>query len=116
MGYAVRGGERSHIRVWAPCPPSKRKLQAWRDAGADPSERPRTYFRLEAVFAQTQVEPLPAPAQPVPLDPPFAEVQGDTLAWARGPLENWPASSATGSYTGRSRPPTAARVTRRPSS
>ena len=87
MGYAVRRGERSHIRVWAPCPPSKRKLQAWRDAGANPSERPRTYFRLEAVSAQTQVEPLPSPAQPVPLDPPFAEVQGDTLGWARGPLE-----------------------------
>jgi antirestriction protein ArdC len=87
LGYCVRRGESSHIRVWAPCPPSKKKLQAWRNAGAVPDERPRTYFRLEAVFSATQVEPLPAPAQPVPLDPPIAEVQGDSLAWALQPLE-----------------------------
>lgn len=31
LGYCVRRGEKSHIRVWAPCPPSQRKLQAWRD-------------------------------------------------------------------------------------
>jgi hypothetical protein len=34
----------------APCPPSKAKLKAWRDAGADPAEKPRTFFRLSAVF------------------------------------------------------------------
>jgi N-terminal domain of anti-restriction factor ArdC len=87
MGYAVRRGERSHVRVWAPCPPSKKRMQAWRDAGADPRERPRTYFRLEAVFTQAQVEALPPPAQPAPLEPPIAEVQGDSLAWAREPLQ-----------------------------
>jgi antirestriction protein ArdC len=87
LGYAVRRGERSHVRVWAPCPPSKRKVQAWRDAGADPRERPRTYFRLEAVFTQAQIEPLPPPVQPAPLAPPIAEVQGDSLAWAKEPLE-----------------------------
>ena len=87
LGYCVRRGESSHIRVWAPCPPSKKKLQAWRDAGAVPADRPRTYFRLEAVFSATQVDPLPPPAEPAPLNPPIAEVQGDSLAWARQPLE-----------------------------
>jgi hypothetical protein len=33
-----------------PCPPSRAKLQAWRDAGADPAEKPPTFFRLTAVF------------------------------------------------------------------
>ena len=28
LGYSVRRGCTSHIRIWAPCPPSKRKLQA----------------------------------------------------------------------------------------
>lgn len=54
LGYCVRRGSTSHIRVWAPCPPSKEKLQAWRDAGAVPADRPRTYYRLEAVFSQAQ--------------------------------------------------------------
>lgn len=71
-----------------PCPPSKTKLAAWRDAGADPADKPRTYFRLEAVFTQAQVEALPPPAQPAPLAPPIAELQGDSLAWARQPLED----------------------------
>jgi antirestriction protein ArdC len=87
LGYCVRRGETSHIRVWAPCPPSKRKLQAWRDAGANPTDRPRTFFRLEAVFSQAQVEALAPPADPVPLDAPIAQVTGDSLAWARGPLQ-----------------------------
>lgn len=87
LDYSVRKGETSRIRVWAPCPPSKKRLQAWRQAGANPDDRPRTYFRLEAVFSQAQVEALPPPAQPAPLGPPIAEVQGDSLAWARGPLQ-----------------------------
>jgi len=87
LGYCVRRGSTSHIRIWAPCPPSRKKLQAWRDAGAAAAERPRTYFRLEAVFSQAQVEPLPPPAQPAPLEPPSAELQGDSLAWAQAPLE-----------------------------
>ena len=86
LGYCVRRGESSHIRVWAPCPPSKKKLQAWRAAGAIVKDRPRTYFRLEAVFSASQVEALPPPAEPAPLDPPLAEVQGDSLASASGPL------------------------------
>jgi len=87
LGYCVRKGETSHLRVWAPCPPSQKKLQAWRDAGAVPADKPRTYFRLEAVFTQAQVQPLPPPAEPVSLDPPFAELTGDSLAWALEPLE-----------------------------
>jgi len=70
-----------------PCPPSKKKLDAWRKAGANPADKPKTYFRLEPVFSAEQVEPLPPPAQPVPLDPPIAELQGDSLAWALAPLE-----------------------------
>jgi antirestriction protein ArdC len=88
LGYCVRRGETSHVRIWAPCPPSKKRLAAWRDAGADPAEKPRTYFRLEAVFTQAQVEALPPPAEPVPLDPPIAELEGDSLEWAREPLED----------------------------
>jgi hypothetical protein len=87
MGYCVQRGCTSHIRVWAPCPPSRKKLQAWRDAGAVPADKPRTYFRLEAVFSQAQVEPLPPPAQPAPLEPPSAELEGDSLTWAQEPLE-----------------------------
>ena len=70
-----------------PNPPSKKKLDAWRKAGANPADKPKTYFRLEPVFSAEQVEPLPPPAQPVPLDPPIAELQGDSLAWALAPLE-----------------------------
>ena len=87
LGYVVSKGSRSAIRIWAPCPPSKKKMQAWRDAGANPTERPKTYFRLEAVFSQNQVEPLPPPAVPAPLGPEIAEVTGDSLAWALAPLE-----------------------------
>jgi antirestriction protein ArdC len=87
LGYCVRRGTTSHIRVWAPCPPSRKKLQAWRDAGAVAADKPKTHYRLEAVFSQAQVEPLPPPAEPVALDSPVAELEGNTLAWARGPLE-----------------------------
>jgi antirestriction protein ArdC len=87
LGYCVRRGTTSHIRVWAPCPPSRKKLQAWRDAGAVPADKPKTHYRLEAVFSQAQVEPLPPPAEPVALDWPVVELEGDTLAWACNPLE-----------------------------
>lgn len=33
------------------------------------------------------MQPLPPPAEPVALDPPIAEVQSDSLAWALGALE-----------------------------
>lgn len=81
LGYAVRRGERA-IKIWVPVTPSKKKLEEWRAAGADPAQRPRTWFRLGPVFDRSQVEPLPPPAEPVPLDPPVATLEGDELAWA----------------------------------
>jgi hypothetical protein len=77
LGWCVTKGSTA-IRIWAPCPPSKRQLQAWRDAGADPDEKPRTGWRLASVFAQDQVAQLPPPAQPCPLEPPIAEIRGDS--------------------------------------
>src|SRR3954464_2257067 len=68
LGCCVRRGE-TGLRIFAPCPPSKAKLQAWRDAGADPAERPRTFFRLTAVFDRSQVQELPRPAGPPPVGP-----------------------------------------------
>ena len=77
LGWCVTKGSTA-IRIWAPCPPSKRQLKAWRDAGADPDEKPRTGWRLASVFAQDQVAELPPPARPVPLEPPIAEIRGDS--------------------------------------
>ncbi len=79
LGYCVRKGETS-IRIWAPCPPSKKQLDAWRESGSDPTARPRTFFKLTAVFAQDQVEELPPPAVPAPIDCPYRELDGDDLA------------------------------------
>lgn len=80
LGYCVRRGEKA-LRIFAPCPPSKAKLKAWRDAGADPADQPGTSFRLTAVFDRSQVDELPPPAEPAPLDPPAAaEIDGDELA------------------------------------
>lgn len=67
LGYCVRKGERA-IRIFAPVPPNAKALQAWREAGADPQQRPRTHFKLTAVFDRSQVDALPAPAVPVDLD------------------------------------------------
>ncbi len=85
LGYAVRRGERA-IKIWVPVTPSKKKLEDWRAAGANPAERPRTWFRLGPVFDRSQVDPLPPPAEPVPLDPPIAALEGDGLRWTWGPL------------------------------
>jgi antirestriction protein ArdC len=79
LGYSVKKGE-SAIRIWAPCPPSKKLLKAWREGGADPGERPRTFFKLTAVFADDQVQELPAPAEPVSLACPVRELDGEDLA------------------------------------
>jgi antirestriction protein ArdC len=85
LGYCVRKGETA-LRIWCPCPPSARQLRDWQDAGADPAERPRTHFRLGPVFDRAQVVELPAPAEPLPLDPPIREIDGDELSWALAPL------------------------------
>jgi hypothetical protein len=79
LGYCVTKGQHA-IRIWAPCPPSKSQLLAWRDAGADPDQRPRTGWRLASVFAQDQVAELPPPAKPVALSPPNAAIAGDSHA------------------------------------
>lgn len=85
LGYCVRRGEKA-LKIWVPMPPSRRKLDEWRAAGADPKEKPRTGFRLGPVFDRSQVEELPPPAAPVPLDPPMREITGDDLRWAWEPL------------------------------
>jgi antirestriction protein ArdC len=80
LGYCVRKGERA-IRIWVPIPPSKAKLEAWRERGADPADKPRTLFRLGPVFDRSQVEELPPPAIPVTIDCPIRDVEGDELDW-----------------------------------
>jgi N-terminal domain of anti-restriction factor ArdC len=49
LGYCVSRGETA-IRIWAPCPPSRKQLERWRQNGSDPHQRPRTFFKLTAVF------------------------------------------------------------------
>jgi len=82
LGYCVRKGEHG-IRIWAPCPPSKKQLAAASAAGED---SPRVFFRLTAVFAQDQIAPLPEPAVQVPISVPIVEVTGDDLAPMISPL------------------------------
>lgn len=88
LGYAVRKGEHG-IRIWAPCPPSKEKIRKWKEEGADPETRPRTFFRLVAVFDRSQVDPLPEfPGGPADLAPPaFEPTSGDSLAHLLDPLK-----------------------------
>jgi antirestriction protein ArdC len=86
LGYCVSKGEKA-IRIWAPCPPSVKKIQAWKDAGADPNERPRTYFKLTSVFADDQVQELPPPAVPQPISCPIRQLEGDDLAECLPALE-----------------------------
>lgn len=92
LGYAVRKGERG-LSIWAPCPPSKKKLREWREAGANPDEKPRTFFRMVKVFDRSQVEPLPEfPGGPLDLDPPVEPIAGDGLAPLFDPLARFAAS------------------------
>jgi N-terminal domain of anti-restriction factor ArdC len=49
LGYAVQRGEHA-IKIWAPCPPSRKQLERWQRAGAHLDQRPRTYFKLVPVF------------------------------------------------------------------
>jgi antirestriction protein ArdC len=85
LGYCVRKGETA-LRIWCPCPPTAKQLQQWHDAGGDPKQRPRTRFRLGPVFDRSQVTELPPSAEPLPLDPPIHEIEGDDLARALEPL------------------------------
>jgi antirestriction protein ArdC len=80
LGYCVRKGEKA-IRIWAPCPPSKKAVARWRSEGGAPEEEPRTYFRLVPVFDASQVDPLPDfPGETVPLEPPHEPTRGEGLA------------------------------------
>jgi antirestriction protein ArdC len=85
LGYGVRRGETA-LRIWVPMPPTKKALEEWQAQGSVASQKPRTRFRLGPVFDRSQVEPLPAPATPAPLDPPIVPLEGDELGWAWGPL------------------------------
>src|SRR5450755_5023895 len=49
LGYCPGRGTKA-IRIWAPCPPSRKQLQVWREDGADPAHKPRTGWRLACVF------------------------------------------------------------------
>jgi hypothetical protein len=69
-----------------PIPPSTKQLEQWQAEGADPAEKPRTRYKLGPVWDRSQVDPLPPPAESVPLDPPITEPDGDTLAWTLPPL------------------------------
>jgi antirestriction protein ArdC len=82
LGYCVRKGEHG-LYIYAPCPPSKRERDEAAAKGEDPR---RTFFRMVAVFADDQVDPLPPPAEPQPIDPPVAELEGDDLAPVWQPL------------------------------
>jgi antirestriction protein ArdC len=62
--------------------PSAKRLAEWEAAGADPALKPRTWFRLGAVFSYEQVDPLPPPAEPVALEAPIAAIEDDSLAHA----------------------------------
>lgn len=80
LGYCVRKGEKA-LRIFAPVPPTRKQIEEWQAAGALAAERPRTRFKLAAVFDRSQVEPLPEPAEPVDLDPvPWLDVAGDDLS------------------------------------
>ena len=57
LGHCVRKGESARIRIWARCEPSKNRLQAWKDAGAVPAERPKAFYRLEPVFDTLSRDP-----------------------------------------------------------
>jgi antirestriction protein ArdC len=92
VGYRVRRGERG-IRIWAPCPPSKKRLRAWAEQGADPARRPRTLFRMVAVFDRSQVDPLPDfPGEPLDLEPPVEALVGSGLTPLLDPLCQFAAS------------------------
>ena len=78
LGYGVRKGSTS-IKIWARCEPSTAKLDAWRRAGANPDDRPRSFYRLVSVFDIADTDPLPPPAEAADLTPPpVAAITGDS--------------------------------------
>lgn len=86
LGYAVRKGEHG-IRIWAPCPPSRKRVEAWRREGSKPEEEPRIYFRMVAVFDRSQVEESEDhQGERAPLEPPNRPLEGEGLAPLITPL------------------------------
>jgi hypothetical protein len=85
LGYCVRRGETA-LWIWMPVPPSRKAIAEWEAAGADKDKKPQMRFRMGPVFDRSQVDPLPAPAQPAVLEPPISAVDGDDLEWAFTPL------------------------------
>jgi hypothetical protein len=81
LGYCVRKSE-TGIYIFAPVPPTKKRIAEWEAAGRPKDQKPRTLFKLTAVFDRSQVHELPPPAKPLPLDPPITPVTGDELAAA----------------------------------
>jgi antirestriction protein ArdC len=79
LGYCVRKGQKG-LYIWAPIPPSKKRIADWEAAGKPKDNKPRTMFGLTAVFDFSQVDELPPPHTPAPLDPPIAPITGDELA------------------------------------
>jgi hypothetical protein len=92
LGYAVRKGEKA-LYIWAPCPPSKKKLKKWREEGANPEKEPKTFFRTVPVFDRSQVDPLPHFPNVIDLSPPpIQPIEGDGLAGFLLPLKEFAAS------------------------
>jgi antirestriction protein ArdC len=85
LSYCVRRGEKA-LYIWMPVPPSRKAIAEWEAAGADKDKKPRTRFWMGPVFDRSQVDPLPAPAQPAVLEPPISPIDGDDLAWTLRPL------------------------------
>lgn len=77
LGYCVTKGN-TGIRIWARYEPSRKRIQAWRDAGADPGQRPRASYKLVSEFAPRSGRAAPAAAKPAPLTAPIAEISGDS--------------------------------------
>jgi hypothetical protein len=115
LGYVVRRGERG-IRVWKHCDPSRKAIERWRAAGADPETEPEGFFIMVPVFDRSQVEArADFDGERVELDPPIVPVGGDSLSPLVEPLVGFAASigsrvsfapipgSATGSYSAATR-------------
>jgi hypothetical protein len=60
LGNCVRKGSTS-IKIWARCEPGKARLDAWWRAGANPDDRPRSFYRLVSVFDIADVDRLRRP-------------------------------------------------------
>lgn len=89
LGYCVRKRPEDvpagawAIKIWAHMDPSKKQIA---EAKANGERKPSGFFRLVSVFGDNVVDVLPDFENPVPLAPPLAEVEGDSLQGAWEPL------------------------------